>query len=80
MKDGYLKFISEVEKTYPCLGITCEDVGVYMSSGVAKGGMKKCSDDGSTAPATSAGTSAPVTDESGALGAAFAMVLLNVYT
>jgi len=86
MKDGYLKFISEVEKTYPCLGITCDEVGVYMSAGVAKGGMAKCTDastasSGSSGSADAATTAKPVVDsDSGALAAAFAMVLLNVYT
>ena len=40
----------EVEKTYPCLGITCEEVGFYQSAGVGKGGMTACSD-ASTTPA-----------------------------
>ena len=62
----------KVEKTYPCLGITCEEVGVYKSSG-----LTACSDAAaSTAPAAVAATS----DESGALVASFAMVLLNVFT
>jgi hypothetical protein len=78
MADGYAKLKEEVEKTYPCLGITCEEVGVYQKSGVNKGGMVKCTDP-TPAPATSTGTSA-TSDESGALAAAFAMVLLNVYT
>merc|ERR1719305_30440 len=33
MKDGYAKLKEEVEKTYWCLGITCEEVGVYQSAG-----------------------------------------------
>ena len=59
----------KVEKTYPCLGITCEEVGVYKNSGL-------------TACGDAAATTAPegIADESGALVASFAMVLLNVFT
>ena len=40
----------KVEKTYPCLGITCEEVGVYQTTaGAALGGMSVCND---PAPAT----------------------------
>merc|ERR1719201_2093188 len=81
MKDGYANLKAEVEKTYPCLGITCEEVGFYQSAGVGKGGMTACSD--ATPAATTAGTAAAddgVADESGALVASFAMVLLNVFT
>ena len=65
----------KVEKTYPCLGITCEEVGVYQKSGSNLGGMGICVPTvlPTDAPATS-------TDQSGAVVAAFAMVLLNVYT
>jgi hypothetical protein len=64
----------KVEKTYPCLGITCEEVGVYKSSG-----LTACSD--ATPPATTAAAADDgVADESGALVASFAMVLLNVFT
>jgi len=86
MKDGYAKLKEEVEKTYPCLGITCEEVGFYQSAGVGKGGMTACSDastasSGSSGSAGAATTAKPVVDsDSGALAAAFAMVLLNVYT
>jgi hypothetical protein len=75
MKDGHAKLKTEVEKTYPCLGIACEEVGVYQSAGVNKGGMGICVPTvlPTDAPATS-------TDQSGAVVAAFAMVLLNVYT
>jgi hypothetical protein len=80
MTGGYAKLKEEVEKTYPCLGITCEEVGFYQSAGVGKGGMTACSD-ASTASADAATTAKPVVDsDSGALAAAFAMVLLNVYT
>merc|ERR1719375_593924 len=77
MTDGHAKLKTEVEKTYPCLGITCEEVGVYKSSG-----LTACSD-ANTPAATTAATPAAddgVADESGALVASFAMVLLNVFT
>jgi len=84
MKDGYAKLKSEVEKTYPCLGITCEEVGVYQKSGVNKGGMEICGSSGSSGSSGSADaatTAKPVVDsDSGAVAAAFAMVLLNMYT
>ena len=75
----------KVETTYPCLGITCEEVGVYQTTaGVAKGGMSVCgttASSGSSGSADAATTAKPVVDsDSGALAAAFAMVLLNVYT
>merc|ERR1719159_1082689 len=45
MTDGYAKLKEQVETTYPCLGITCEEVGVYQTTaGVAKGGMSVCTD------------------------------------
>jgi hypothetical protein len=96
MKDGYAKLKAEVEKTYPCLGITCEEVGVYQDSdGNAKGGMSICVSQGGmgnavqprapTTPAPATATAAPTTaptastTESGAIVAAFAMVLLNAH-
>jgi len=96
MKDGYAKLKAEVEKTYPCLGITCEEVGVYQDSdGNAKGGMSVCVSQGGmgnavqprapTTPAPATATAAPTTapkadtTESGAIVAAFAMVLLNAH-
>merc|ERR1711871_711426 len=79
MKDGHAKLKTEVEKTYPCLGITCEEVGVYKNSG-----LTACGDAAATTATSSdaAATTAPeaVADESGALVASFAMVLLNVFT
>jgi hypothetical protein len=85
MKDGYATLKAEVEKTYACLGITCEEVGVYQTTaGVAKGGMSVCgttASSGSSGSADAATTAKPVVDsDSGAVVAAFAMVLLNVYT
>jgi len=74
MTDGHAKLKTEVEKTYPCLGITCEEVGVYKSSG-----LTACSDAAATTAATAAADDG-VADESGALVASFAMVLLNVFT
>ena len=70
--------LCKVEKTYPCLGITCEEVGVYQSAGVGRGGMTKCIDP--PPPATGGSGVAPLDDQSGAVVAAFAMVLLNAYT
>merc|ERR1712078_920127 len=85
MTDGYAKLKEQVETTYPCLGITCEEVGVYQTTaGVAKGGMSVCgttASSGSSGSADAATTAKPVADsDSGAVVAAFAMVLLNVYT
>jgi len=85
MTDGYAKLKEQVETTYPCLGITCEEVGVYQTTaGVAKGGMSVCgttASSGSSGSADAATTAKPVVDsDSGAVVAAFAMVLLNVYT
>merc|ERR1711904_402936 len=87
MTDGYAKLKEQVETTYPCLGITCEEVGVYQTTaGVAKGGMSVCGttassgSSGSSGSADAATTAKPVVDsDSGAIVAAFAMVLLNVY-
>merc|ERR1711904_557562 len=52
MKDGHAKLKTEVEKTYPCLGITCEEVGAYKSAT----GVTACSD-ASTASSGSSGSS-----------------------
>merc|ERR1711937_325849 len=88
MTSGYATLKAEVEKTYPCLGITCDEVGVFQSSGTPFGGMTKCSDastassgsSGSSGSADAATTAKPVVDsDSGAVVAAFAMVLLNAY-
>ena len=74
----------KVETTYPCLGITCEEVGVYQTTaGVAKGGMSVCgttASSGSSGSADAATTAKPADSDSGAVVAAFAMVLLNAYT
>jgi len=76
MTDTHAKLKTEVEKTYPCLGITCEEVGVYKSSGLTACGDAAAS----TAPAATAAPATATSDESGALVASFAMVLLNVFT
>merc|ERR1719252_365426 len=44
MKDGYAKLKSEVEKTYPCLGITCAEVGEFQNNAGPYAGMGKCTD------------------------------------
>merc|ERR1719316_2332417 len=44
MKDGYKKLKSEVEKTYPCLGITCAEVGEFQTSTGVYTDMDKCTD------------------------------------
>jgi len=80
MTSGYATHKAEVEKTYPCLGITCDEVGVFQSSGTPFGGMTKCGSSGSSGSADAATTAKPVVDsDSGAVVAAFAMVLLNAY-
>jgi hypothetical protein len=76
MKDGYKKLKEEVEKTYPCLGITCEEVGVYQKSGSNLGGMGICVP---TVVPTDAPATPTATTDSGAGVAAFAMVLLSAY-
>merc|ERR1719197_1117426 len=44
MKDGYAKLKSEVEKTYPCLGITCAEVGEFQNNAGVYTGMEMCTD------------------------------------
>jgi hypothetical protein len=44
MKDGFKKLKAEVEKTYPCMGITCADVGEFQNSEGVYTGMEKCVD------------------------------------
>merc|ERR1719331_2863065 len=44
MKDGFAKLKQEVEKTYPCLGITCADVGEFQTTSGVYTGMEKCAD------------------------------------
>ena len=53
----------EVEKTYSCLGITCEEVGVYQSAGgVPLGGMTQCTDASTSLPTPApSGTTGPPT-------------------
>merc|ERR1719217_904443 len=79
MTDTHAKLKTEVEKTYPCLGITCEEVGAYKSAT----GVTACSDASTTASTldlVAEGEKADVDTIGGAVAAAFAMVLLNVYT
>ena len=42
MKDGFAAVKAALESTYPCLGITCADVGAYQSSGVVYTGADAC--------------------------------------
>ena len=44
--DGYMKVKEAVEGTYECLGITCEQVGVFDA---ANSGMEACTDNSSDA-------------------------------
>ena len=58
----------KVEKTYPCLGITCEEVGVYKSSG-----LTACSDASATSTVSdlvAAGTAA----DKDTIGGGFAQI------
>jgi len=41
---GFAALKQEVEKTYPCLGITCADVGEFQTSTGVYTGMEKCAD------------------------------------
>jgi hypothetical protein len=74
MKDGFGQLKAQVESTYPCLGITCADVGAFQTSAGIYEGMDACTDpQGGPAPAdlcpapettaapTTAATSPPVT-------------------
>merc|ERR1719316_2285741 len=42
MKDGFRKLKEHVEKTYPCLGISCADVGAFQTSAGIYAGMEAC--------------------------------------
>lgn len=44
MKDGYHKVKALIESTYPCLGITCADIGAYQSFDGVYEGMEACQD------------------------------------
>merc|ERR1719321_377790 len=76
MKDGFAEIKAMVETLYPCLGITCKDVGAFQTSAGVYAGAEACADgagvvddfdcatvtDDTAAPATPAPTTAaPVT-------------------
>merc|ERR1719324_2143125 len=42
MTDGFRKLKAEVESTYPCLGISCADVGAFQTSAGIYAGMEAC--------------------------------------
>merc|ERR1719387_2349329 len=44
MPDGFALLKSHVESTYPCLGITCADVGAFQNSAGIYTGMEVCAD------------------------------------
>lgn len=44
MKDGYRVVKALIESTYPCLGITCADIGAYQSFSSVYEGMEACQD------------------------------------
>jgi len=82
MKDGFKKLKEAVETLYPCLGITCADVGEFQTSAGVYAGMEACADPTPkpSAATTAATTAAPsVATESAAalLGLAAATVLVN---
>jgi len=45
MKDGFAALKAMVESSYPCLGITCADVGAFQNSAGIYTGMEACTDD-----------------------------------
>merc|ERR1719482_2497765 len=55
MPGGFATFKTHVESTYPCLGITCADVGAFQNSAGIYTGMEACTD---TTP-----TDGPLTDD-----------------
>merc|ERR1719199_1429069 len=44
MKDGYALLKTHVESTYPCLGISCVDIGAFQNSAGIYTGMQACTD------------------------------------
>merc|ERR1719515_317562 len=42
MKDGFRKLKAEVESTYPCLGLSCADIGAFQNSAGIYAGMEAC--------------------------------------
>merc|ERR1719389_1577562 len=55
MTDGFRKLKAEVESTYPCMGISCADIGAFQTSAGVYAGMDACTD---TTP-----TELPLTDD-----------------
>merc|ERR1719174_2331009 len=76
MKDGFAALKAMVESLYPCLGITCADVGAFQNSAGIYTGMEACTDDvtviaddygeepgcPSAAPSEAPATEAPATE------------------
>merc|ERR1719321_681725 len=76
MKDGFATLKAMVESSYPCLGITCADVGAFQNSAGIYTGMEACTDDvtviaddygeepgcPSAAPSEAPATEAPATE------------------
>ena len=63
MAGGLAAVKAAVEACYPSMGITCDEVGEYQSSGVVFSGMAKCTDpvassDSASAPALALGAAA----------------------
>jgi len=44
MKDGYVAFKTQVESTYDCLGLSCDDIGEYQDTAGPYPGMEACTD------------------------------------
>jgi hypothetical protein len=44
MKDGFAELKAKVESLYPCLGITCADVGEFQNQAAVYTGMQACTD------------------------------------
>ena len=59
MKDGFAAVKAALESTYPCLGITCADVGAYQSSGVVYTGADACTTPAPTPRPIAAGSPTP---------------------
>jgi hypothetical protein len=80
MSAGYATLKQKVESLYPCMGITCVDVGEFQNSAGVYSGMEACLDP-TPPPTPAATTEAPSssTDESAAamLGLAAALLLVN---
>jgi hypothetical protein len=83
MKDGFKKLKEAVESLYPCLGITCADVGEFQTSAGVYAGMEACADptpkpSAATTAATTAAPSDATTESAAALlGLAAVTVLVN---